>query len=82
MRARDVEAMRAEMAVLERDLRRAGEFIDRNAERYPVLASWKALIRNECRALASRLDERLDDLDAGDRAWDAYSSGDGKGMKP
>ena len=60
--------MRAEMAVLERDLRRAGVIAEHIPE-HPSLDAWKTLIRNECRALVARLDE----LDAGDRAFVAWS---------
>lgn len=73
MAERDLAVLRREMAVLERDLRRAGVIAEHIPE-HPSLDAWKTLIRNECRALAARLDE----LDAGDRAWDAYSSGDGR----
>lgn len=51
---------------LEADLRRAGKLAQRSPN-HPALAAWRQLIASH----AETLERRLDELDEGDRAWEA-----------
>ncbi|HVM07171.1 MAG TPA: hypothetical protein VM345_01810 [Acidimicrobiales bacterium] len=65
--------IRAEMAKLEQDLRRAGKLAER-APDHPSLAAWLPLIVAESKQLAAKLEaRRLAANDDADRAWVEFS---------